>query len=1812
MKRLLIFLMIFCAYLSAAPDNNECKQYNPITNLQGLPSSIVAGHVNVITGDLCFTRTDMVIPGPEPITLSRAYCSSDMNHGSLYRSWNMNLLSYIERYNQQIEDYRSKSVAKHVGAYGSAIPYEAPFKNGTIHRHTLSEEAMKRGITNTAFGVISGRTNLANTMVQQLPNDSNLIMITPAGEVHKFISHPHFILGYPLDFVKTKHHTHRRYTYQHRKYLERVETYNSKHDPLSHLEMKYISKNTVDAFSSDGQKIVYRFAVGDHGAGKGEFLTCVYGKSVVTEKYGYQKRKNSFHLEQSVIASIERPDNRFLRISYIDESDYPKNTGFYVARQMVDRVKTLSAPVGRDATPIVTHRFVYHIDTNKLNEWSGSTDVYDCFNNKKTYIYNGDHRLLCVHRFIGTEDHQHYNTERYHWGGPDPKSSTLLNSITVEDNTGSIFACKAYRYDDRGNVLSECLYGNITGNSDAPITLDDQGYPIDNGNEYEGKLFEYSNDALNLVTRAVDARKDTRLAYYKDSELLRAKWILDHEGNIWVRHFFFYDESGVKIKEITDDGSSWDCDDLTGVTERRITTIIPSFFPVIGLPEEIKETYLDLATGEEQLVKRTLHEYNERGFLISRDTYGSDGSFAYSEQWTYNDRGQVQSKSDPEGRMTMYQYDANGNLVLTKTLSVNFSESFIYDYSNRLIKRTIQQNGQKISTRYGYDYMGLLTEETDPYGNTTHHCYDSLGRKYATRAPATYDQHGNPVADETFYTYDVLGNLTSQKDALGVKTIARSTLHGAPAHIIHADGTTETFQYNTDGTLAYHTAKNGAVTEYTYDIFGRQCSVTTSNADGVLLSKTIKEYDRFHLRAEYDANGNATHYRYDGAGRLIEKSKDNSTTTYSYDTLGRQSRITEGNLVTAKTYDNVGNVLVECKETTDGALLQRIEKEYDDLNRVIKTTTFGEEGPSVTTLKYDAFSNPIETVDPLGNATCTQYKYNYRNDNGQCVPYKEITDPQGKKTVVIGDARSRDSSILVYNNLGVLLNKSQIFYNSRGNKTAEKHTIISNGEEEKTITTLWEYDSEGRCIKVTEAAGTSEQRSRTTAYNSLGLKACVTKADGVLIYYHYDDLGRCYVIQSTDGTVHYYFERDANGNITRAIDCINNTQSYRSYDAYDRLLDDTLNTGLTLSYTYDANGRIASFTLPDQSSIHYTYDGLHLTAVERRDPFEDTRYIHRYTSYDLSGRVLSQLRIDNNKKTTRYDPCGRISAITTPGWSETLEYDAVGHIVAADIDTIPHRYQYDDLGQLTNESGNATHEYRYDSMHNLLEKDGVATTLNAHHQVTRFGQQSLTYDPNGNLTTKGDLTLHYDALDRLTHLITPTAIYRYTYDDLNRRIAKTHYSAAGNIISEERYLYEGLNEIGLCDADDTIVQLRILGKGLGAEIGASIAIEIDSQPYIPQHDHNGNIVALIDWITGDTIESYHYSAFGQREESPALTPWRFSSKRHDPESSFIYFGRRYYDPQLGRWISKDPLGNPDGPNRYAYVHNNPLIHVDLYGLCLERRDSPLLEHFLNWNHNIERKVGRFIENTAYHVLPCGPSRHCIEGAGRYIQGESFSHDYTGIRDSHSGIVGSRSFFGCAVRYISGILTTPSECEEDAKNFSAMLADHEVRWTCQPAAGGFTDLCDSATKLAGAVTDNIRHLATQIQSDYDELRQRSDNPTIYLSVHSRGSVDLYNATKLLSKEVRACLNIITLGSPIAIPREDFQSAKNYVNNSDIVAKINNFSSTRKDAEIIMTGFSSGGMFSFITDHYISSEGYQEVLESFTDVILEKQGIVNEPF
>ena len=102
-------------------------------------------------------------------------------------------------------------------------------------------------------------------------------------------------------------------------------------------------------------------------------------------------------------------------------------------------------------------------------------------------------------------------------------------------------------------------------------------------------------------------------------------------------------------------------------------------------------------------------------------------------------------------------------------------------------------------------------------------------------------------------------------------------------------------------------------------------------------------------------------------------------------------------------------------------------------------------------------------------------------------------------------------------------------------------------------------------------------------------------------------------------------------------------------------------------------------------------------------------------------------------------------------------------------------------------------------------------------------------------------------------------------------------------------------------------------------------------------DHLGS-TSVTSGAVSSTQVYYPYGGIRAMTGS-APTDYGFTGQRLDSSSALMYYGARYYDPALGRFIQADTIvpsiGNPQTLNRYAYVNNNPLKHTDPNGHCLE-------------------------------------------------------------------------------------------------------------------------------------------------------------------------------------------------------------------------------------------------------------------------------------
>ena len=135
----------------------------------------------------------------------------------------------------------------------------------------------------------------------------------------------------------------------------------------------------------------------------------------------------------------------------------------------------------------------------------------------------------------------------------------------------------------------------------------------------------------------------------------------------------------------------------------------------------------------------------------------------------------------------------------------------------------------------------------------------------------------------------------------------------------------------------------------------------------------------------------------------------------------------------------------------------------------------------------------------------------------------------------------------------------------------------------------------------------------------------------------------------------------------------------------------------------------------------------------------------------------------------------------------------------------------------------------------------------------------------------------YDALDRLIRAENASVRYDYAYDPFNRRLSTTTFTSTQDgreQVSCERYLWQKDCEVGSVDGEGNVASLRVLGEGLGAELGAAVLFELNGTVYIPLHDLSGNVRVLLT-SDGQEAERLPIRPTSWQAALPTSRPGRF-------------------------------------------------------------------------------------------------------------------------------------------------------------------------------------------------------------------------------------------------------------------------------------------------------------------------------------------------
>lgn len=215
---------------------------------------------------------------------------------------------------------------------------------------------------------------------------------------------------------------------------------------------------------------------------------------------------------------------------------------------------------------------------------------------------------------------------------------------------------------------------------------------------------------------------------------------------------------------------------------------------------------------------------------------------------------------------------------------------------------------------------------------------------------------------------------------------------------------------------------------------------------------------------------------------------------------------------------------------------------------------------------------------------------------------------------------------------------------------------------------------------------------------------------------------------------------------------------------------------------------------------------------------------------------------------------------------------------------------------------------------------------------------------------KGQAILYfYDEPNRLIEKQTPdnTTFYEYEYDGLGRRISKS-FTILDSLFTLH-YIYDGEDILMEYDGANQLTTYYTHGPGIDEPLAVAKDLDLNDtfsadERFFYHTDALGSVTAITD-STGSLVESYQYDSFGNPTifdaintviaESSIDNPYLFTAREFDSESGLYFMRARYYDPQIGRFISKDPLPGfidlPQTLHHYNYTSNNPVNFIDPFG-----------------------------------------------------------------------------------------------------------------------------------------------------------------------------------------------------------------------------------------------------------------------------------------
>ena len=788
------------------------------------------------------------------------------------------------------------------------------------------------------------------------------------------------------------------------------------------------------------------------------------------------------------------------------------------------------------------------------------------------------------------------------------------------------------------------------------------------------------------------------------------------------------------------------------------------------------------------------------------------------------------------------------------------------------------------------------------------------------------------------------------------------------------DGSSQVWQYeyNPLGGLTKYIDPLNRTTIYGYA--ANNIDLLTVNQLGATANELLetRTYNSLHEPLTIkDVAGQTTTFTYNSKGQVLTaKNAKNETTTYLYGATGYLTKVTGAQLAdsTVYSYDSFGRVA--SIRYHDGYILAY---QYDALDRLTKITypdgTFRQYVFNRLDLEqnrdrlgrwtktvFNAVRQPVAYQDALGRTT--------NMDWCGCGSIGTLTDPAGKSTTWKRDIEGRviekqfaDGKKIQYAYEAATGRLSSIT-DAKGQ--VKKFTYLVDDNIQKTDFTnaliptasvSLTYDAVYNRVKtMTDGTGLT-----TYGYNAVVVPAALgagrlASVDGPLasdvISYAYDALGRV---------------------TNRGINGVNATY------AFDNLGRETNETNALGAFTYKYVGvtdRLDSLIYPNGQKNKYSYatntGDFRLAQIKDLTPALAVLSQYDYT-YDVEGQIKSWTQKSGTATASihnfAYDAADQVvgdevkSAATgnpvTKGYA--YAYDLSGNRTSTQENGAVNTFAYNNLNELTGQSAGGKVRFfgsvnepatvtlngasadvsaakKFDgtlslpagtSTVSVTAKDYSNNSATAKYQVTTSGSAAtFTYDNNGNQTGDGTRTYEWDAENRLTAIVNGALRSEFTYDGLSRRVHIVEKNGT-TVTADIRLLWVGNQIAEERNSAGSTVNKKYFGQG----------VLVGATKFFYARDHLGSIRDMTD-NAGAVGAHYDYDPWGNRTRTVGTQNADFGFTGHYLHTgSGLYLTKyRAYSPALGRWISRDPVEEEDGPNLYAYVRNSPINRMDRLGL----------------------------------------------------------------------------------------------------------------------------------------------------------------------------------------------------------------------------------------------------------------------------------------